>query len=78
MPEDENWVDVGHTDEFSATPLKRVTAMNVTSQYHSRMESSARFRMSATMSVGRLATAGWMAIISSARGTIGNFTAAAE
>ena len=29
MPEDENWVDVGHTDEFSATPLKRVTAMNV-------------------------------------------------
>jgi nitrite reductase/ring-hydroxylating ferredoxin subunit/multimeric flavodoxin WrbA len=29
MPEDENWVDVGHTDEFAETPLKRVTAMNV-------------------------------------------------
>ena len=29
MPEDENWVDVGHTDEFAETPLKRMTAMNV-------------------------------------------------
>jgi nitrite reductase/ring-hydroxylating ferredoxin subunit/multimeric flavodoxin WrbA len=29
MPEDENWIDVGHTDEFSPTSLKRVTAMNV-------------------------------------------------
>jgi nitrite reductase/ring-hydroxylating ferredoxin subunit/multimeric flavodoxin WrbA len=29
MPNDENWVDVGHTDEFSTTPVKRVTAMNL-------------------------------------------------
>src|SRR5271165_5140259 len=29
MPNDENWVDVGHAEEFSATPLKRVTAVNV-------------------------------------------------
>src|SRR5271170_2403260 len=29
MPNDENWVDVGHAEEFSTTPLKRVTAVNV-------------------------------------------------
>jgi multimeric flavodoxin WrbA/nitrite reductase/ring-hydroxylating ferredoxin subunit len=29
MPNDENWVDVGHAEDFSTTPLKRVTAMNV-------------------------------------------------
>src|SRR5271169_3806727 len=29
MPNDENWVDVGHAEVFSVTPLKRVTAMNV-------------------------------------------------
>jgi nitrite reductase/ring-hydroxylating ferredoxin subunit len=29
MPNDEDWVDVGHADEFAATPLKRVTAMNI-------------------------------------------------
>ena len=29
MPNDENSVDVGHTGEFAATPLKRVTAMNI-------------------------------------------------
>jgi len=28
MAEDENWVDVGHVVEFTAKPLKRVTAMN--------------------------------------------------
>ena len=28
MTEDESWVDVGHVDDFSTTPLKRVTAMN--------------------------------------------------
>ena len=28
MIEDENWVDVGHVDEFVTTPLKRVTAVN--------------------------------------------------
>ena len=26
MPNDENWVDVGPAEEFSTTPLKRVTA----------------------------------------------------
>jgi nitrite reductase/ring-hydroxylating ferredoxin subunit/multimeric flavodoxin WrbA len=29
MIEDRNWVDIGPADEFSATPLKRVTAMNL-------------------------------------------------
>jgi len=29
MPNDENWVDVGHADDFATTPVKRVTAMNV-------------------------------------------------
>ena len=29
MPNDENWVDVGHADEFATTPVKRVAAMNV-------------------------------------------------
>ena len=29
MPNDENWVDVGPAEEFSTTPLKRVTAGNV-------------------------------------------------
>jgi nitrite reductase/ring-hydroxylating ferredoxin subunit/multimeric flavodoxin WrbA len=29
MPEDENWVDVGHVDDFATAPLKRVAAMNV-------------------------------------------------
>jgi len=29
MPNDESWVDVGHADDFSATPVKRVTAMNL-------------------------------------------------
>ena len=24
----ENWIDIGSADELSATPLKRVTAMN--------------------------------------------------
>ena len=28
MAEDENWVDIGATDELSRPPLKRVTAMN--------------------------------------------------
>src|SRR5271167_422016 len=28
MPNDENWVDVGHAEVFSKTPLKRVTAKN--------------------------------------------------
>ena len=28
MAEDENWVDVGHVDEFTRIPLKRVTAKN--------------------------------------------------
>ena len=28
MTEDDTWVDVGHVDDFSTTPLKRVTAMN--------------------------------------------------
>ena len=29
MSDDENWVDVGHTEELSKTPLKRITVMNV-------------------------------------------------
>jgi multimeric flavodoxin WrbA/nitrite reductase/ring-hydroxylating ferredoxin subunit len=29
MPDDENWVDVGHTEELSKTPLKRVTALDL-------------------------------------------------
>lgn len=29
MAGDENWVDVGHAEDFSKTPLKRVSAMNV-------------------------------------------------
>jgi multimeric flavodoxin WrbA/nitrite reductase/ring-hydroxylating ferredoxin subunit len=29
MPNDESWVDVGHADDFSTTPVKRVTAMNL-------------------------------------------------
>ena len=29
MPNDENWVDVGHADDFATTPVKRVAAMNV-------------------------------------------------
>ncbi len=29
MPNDEIWVDVGHADEFSTRPVRRVTAMNI-------------------------------------------------
>jgi multimeric flavodoxin WrbA/nitrite reductase/ring-hydroxylating ferredoxin subunit len=29
MPNDENWVDVGHAEELSAVPVNRVTALNV-------------------------------------------------
>ena len=28
MSDDENWIDVGHTDELSKAPLRRVTVMN--------------------------------------------------
>ncbi|MGA2942432.1 MAG: Rieske 2Fe-2S domain-containing protein [Xanthobacteraceae bacterium] len=28
MPNDEDWIDIGHTAEFSGTPLKRVTVLN--------------------------------------------------
>ena len=66
MPEDENWVDVGHADEFSATPLKRVTAMNIELAISFKDGKFGAVSNAATMSAGRLATAGWIAIISSA------------
>ncbi|MGB8608242.1 Rieske 2Fe-2S domain-containing protein [Bradyrhizobium sp.] len=73
MAEDENWVDIGHVVEFTAKPLKRVTAMNKDIAV-SLKDGKFGAVSNACNHVGGplLARVGPTAIISSAPGTIGN------
>jgi hypothetical protein len=77
MAGDENWVDIGSTEEFSGPPLRRIKALN-----HELAISLKDGQFGAVSNTcnhvgGPLGEGRWMATISYAPGIIGSFTAAA-
>jgi hypothetical protein len=74
MAGDENRVDIGSPDELSGPPLRRIEAGTRELAISLKDGKSARFRIRATTSAGRLARAGLMATITSAPSIIGSST----
>src|SRR5215471_9916221 len=68
----ENWIDIGSTDELSATQLKRVTATE-SSQFLTKIQSLASSQTRAITSADHWAMASSMANTLFARGITGNF-----